>query len=163
MKNKPKEKFCTTCKQTKIASLFAIRKLSPDGLSHDCLQCKRKYGAERYKLKGTQLRQQVKEYYQLNKTKRTQQIKKYRQTEAGKKYVRDNYKSMYSKYTYKWKARSKARYAIKIGTIAHLACEVCHNFLSEAHHPDYSQPLEVWWLCRKHHRMADKGELRLYD
>jgi hypothetical protein len=30
-------------------------------------------------------------------------------------------------------------------------CEVCGALSAEAHHKDYSRPLDVVWLCRKHH------------
>jgi hypothetical protein len=30
-------------------------------------------------------------------------------------------------------------------------CIVCGSLKSEAHHEDYSKPLEVIWLCRRHH------------
>jgi hypothetical protein len=30
-------------------------------------------------------------------------------------------------------------------------CVACDSEKSEMHHEDYSKPLEVWWLCRKHH------------
>jgi hypothetical protein len=30
-------------------------------------------------------------------------------------------------------------------------CEVCGATKVEKHHPDYSKPLEVRWLCREHH------------
>jgi hypothetical protein len=28
---------------------------------------------------------------------------------------------------------------------------VCGTWMVEAHHPDYSSPLDVVWLCRRHH------------
>ncbi|MFC3331681.1 hypothetical protein ACFOEM_04310 [Paenalcaligenes hominis] len=30
-------------------------------------------------------------------------------------------------------------------------CEVCGKSKVDAHHDDYSKPLEVRWLCREHH------------
>jgi len=30
-------------------------------------------------------------------------------------------------------------------------CEVCGARPAEAHHDDYSRPLEVRWLCKRHH------------
>ena len=43
--------------------------------------------------------------------------------------------------------------AVKDGRLEKLACEYadCTQVKVEAHHPDYSMPLEVLWLCRKHH------------
>lgn len=32
----------------------------------------------------------------------------------------------------------------------------CGSTKVEAHHEDYSKPLEVIWLCKKHHGQADK-------
>lgn len=66
------------------------------------------------------------------------------------------------KYPERHSARIKARYWVEKGRMAHLACQVCGNFLSEMHHPDYNFPLDVWWFCKKHHAMANKGELKLY-
>jgi hypothetical protein len=56
----------------------------------------------------------------------------------------------------KAKARKKLHYAIRKGLVAKAAhCEMCPEPKVQAHHPDYSKPLDVRWLCTKHHRQAD--------
>lgn len=47
-------------------------------------------------------------------------------------------------------ARSKVSDAIKLGKLVRGTC-VCGSLKTEAHHDDYDKPLEVIWLCRKHH------------
>jgi hypothetical protein len=41
--------------------------------------------------------------------------------------------------------------AIRDGRLVHQPCEVCGELAAQAHHPDYTKPLDVQWLCRKHH------------
>lgn len=50
------------------------------------------------------------------------------------------------------KAYSKVKYAIKIGRLKILPCEVCNDPKTHAHHEDYFKPLEVTWLCPIHHK-----------
>jgi hypothetical protein len=50
----------------------------------------------------------------------------------------------------------KVRSAIRKGWIHRGPCEVCFSGPAEAHHDDYSRPLEVRWLCRKHHAALKK-------
>lgn len=52
----------------------------------------------------------------------------------------------------KERCRRKTRYAVKSGALAVAPCEVCGTENVEAHHDDYSNPMQVRWLCRKHHR-----------
>ena len=47
--------------------------------------------------------------------------------------------------------------ALRNKTLKKLPCEKCGCEKSEAHHEDYSKPLEVNWLCKKHHGEADKA------
>ncbi len=37
------------------------------------------------------------------------------------------------------------------GRLLKQVCEKCGDLKAEAHHDDYSKPLEVRWLCIKHH------------
>lgn len=49
-------------------------------------------------------------------------------------------------------ARLAVRRAVKSGALVKANCQDCGSEETEAHHPDYSRPLYVEWLCRKHHR-----------
>ena len=52
----------------------------------------------------------------------------------------------------KLQAHSKLRNALKSGEVTKTECIICGDNKSEGHHPDYSMPLDVVWLCRKHHK-----------
>lgn len=54
------------------------------------------------------------------------------------------------------KAREILNHYLRDNHVARLPCEVCGNPNTEAHHDDYSKPLEVRWLCFKHHRAWHK-------
>jgi hypothetical protein len=41
--------------------------------------------------------------------------------------------------------------AIANGTLVRQTCEVCGYERVDAHHDDYTKPLDVRWLCRSHH------------
>jgi hypothetical protein len=51
----------------------------------------------------------------------------------------------------KVKARRILRTSILFGRAVKLPCRDCGSKKVEAHHTDYSKPLEVIWLCHKHH------------
>ncbi len=53
----------------------------------------------------------------------------------------------------KAKAHRIVRTAIKAGTLIKQPCEVCGTTARiAAHHKDYTEPLEVNWLCQSHHQ-----------
>ncbi len=41
--------------------------------------------------------------------------------------------------------------AVRQGVIKKLPCKNCGDIKTHGHHPDYDKPLEVMWLCKKHH------------
>ena len=51
----------------------------------------------------------------------------------------------------RYKAKALVLKAIRKGLLVRLPCEVCGMEPTQAHHNDYRKPLQVRWLCRKHH------------
>ena len=51
----------------------------------------------------------------------------------------------------KTRARLAVTHAVRDGLLSRLPCTVCGDREADAHHDDYSKPLEVVWLCRRHH------------
>ena len=56
----------------------------------------------------------------------------------------------------KVKAHQIVAEAIKDGILQRKPCQRCGDWPVLAYHPDYSQPLNVWWLCPKCHARITK-------
>lgn len=61
------------------------------------------------------------------------------------------------RYPERVKARVKVETAIRSGKLTRGVCEVCGDPKVQGHHEYYNKPLEVKWLCRKHHQELHKG------
>ena len=57
--------------------------------------------------------------------------------------------------------RMRTNYAVRSGKLTRQPCEVCGDPKSQAHHNDYSKPLEVRWLCSQHHGEQHRKPLEL--
>lgn len=62
-----------------------------------------------------------------------------------------------ARYPERISAREKVRYALRCGKLVKGPCETCGCERVQAHHDDYSKPLEVRWVCRPHHRALHGG------
>jgi hypothetical protein len=92
-----------------------------------------------------------KEYYAKNRLSiRAQQADW--QKGIGKDTWLKSHREYEARNPHKVAARRKVSNALQAGTIQKLACAQCGSPRAQAHHPDYSKPLEVIWLCRKHHQ-----------
>jgi hypothetical protein len=126
---------CRLCEKIKPVDAFGKSKNYRDGIKNDCKSC-------------------------CNEA-----VAMYRRTPEGmaKKSAYDKqYKSLHreakNRYSYRWNdanrekknAQASAWQAIKAGKLVRLPCW-CGETKVEGHHLDYSKPLEVIWLCRKHH------------
>jgi ribosomal protein S27AE len=54
-------------------------------------------------------------------------------------------------------ARWRCSEAIRKGELTRSTCETCGAEKAEAHHDDYSKPLDVRWLCRQCHAAHHRG------
>lgn len=61
-----------------------------------------------------------------------------------------------ARYPERISARRKAQAAVARGRLQRQPCERCGHPDVEAHHPDYSKPLDVVWLCHTHHGEASR-------
>lgn len=59
------------------------------------------------------------------------------------------------------KVRWAFRDALKDNRLVRQPCFVCGETEVDGHHPDYSAPLSVVWLCKEHHKQLHK-EARLF-
>lgn len=101
-------------------------------------------------------RERSRRHYEANKESRTEQIDAYRATARGKETRRRSEARMKVKYPARYAARQAVKIALAKGELVKRPCEKCGDVVSQAHHSDYSKPLDVVWLCVKHHKEADK-------
>jgi hypothetical protein len=173
-------KICSVCKKEKLVSEFYKNKYTKTGLKSECKICHIK-GVRLYqksekgindKLKYSSSEKRMDVLKKYNKSeKRKISIKKYDQSERGlekaKKFrisekgifLRKKHKLIYNKKGCGF-VDSKVRHAIKHGLLIKQPCEICNSDKNiEAHHQNYSLPLDVVFLCRKHHKQHH-AELR---
>jgi len=63
-------------------------------------------------------------------------------------------------YKLKAKAQRKVGTEIEAGRLVRGNCEQCSKPNAQAHHEDYSKPLEIIWLCRSCHTFKHAEEKR---
>ncbi len=132
-------KTCTSCGSSKAPSEFGKRLASADGLSASCSSC---------------LRDRDRARYQKEKTKRAERHKRYANG-VGKAACTAAKERWLDKNKIKRAAHVIVGNAIKYGQLTKAPCVVCGG-KAQAHHENYSKPLEVVWLCPEHHKERHK-------
>ncbi len=139
----PQEKTCFKCGETKASSDFYKHPEMADGLLGKCKECTKSDTKENY-LSDIPKRQEY-ERKRTSRLARKEQNRKYRKK---RKFNQEKYR-----------AGNMLHSAIRDGRLIRQPCEVCGDIKSQGHHDDYSKPLEVRWLCFKHHQMQH-GKLK---
>jgi hypothetical protein len=115
-----------------------------------CIKCKKLQPLTEFNRRNSY---NNKQYYQAlcyECSKPLQALKWKRYKNRYRNRISRYYKKYYESNKNKQTAKSKARWAIKIGKLKPQLCEICKQ-KAEMHHDNYNQPLRVLWLCRKHH------------
>ncbi len=129
------KKKCKDCGVAKEQSSFY-------GIQGECKDCTRIRVAANYR--------RNRDYYQAYEVRRN--------THPSRKAARLKYQQAQRRANpTKYLARGKVLRAVKAGSLKKEPCAVCGAITVEAHHTDYSKPLLVVWLCKKHHVEADKS------
>ena len=137
-------KFCTVCNTYKLLESFSKHSDGcKQGLRSQCKSCcadKNKIWYDE-KVKDPDFIEKQRQKYSVQNLKRDQKTE----------YNSEKYLRYKEKNKDRLIARDKVHKAIDAGKIFKKPCEKCGNIKSEAHHEDYTKPLDVIWLCRIHH------------
>jgi hypothetical protein len=145
--NEIKEKMCFKCGNVYPLSNFYKHPQMADGHVNKCKDCNKKDVADNY--------QSNREHYAAYEQERFQRPERKAATLEYQRRARSTHPD-------KFKARSAVSNALRDGYLQRQPCEKCGNEKSQAHHPDYSRPLDVEWLCFRHHREAH-GQVVIKD
>lgn len=129
-------KVCFKCKQQKSPVDFYKHPMMADGRLGKCKECTKKDVQENYRLR----REQYSEY----DAKRCQTPERKAQQRAT--IARARVRS-----PEKYRARQAVGRAVRSGKLRRMPCEVCGSLRVQAHHHDYSKPLDVHWMCWRCH------------
>jgi hypothetical protein len=67
----------------------------------------------------------------------------------------------YERFPEKKAAHLAFHQAVKVGRVKRKPCKICGLANAQGHHPDYSKPLEVVWLCPSHHKLVHLGRVNI--
>jgi len=146
------KKICRKCgKELDIDSFYKHKKMA-DGRLNVCIDCTK----SRVKKHRNENIERIREY-DRERSKREESVlarKKYSKTEGGKiSHSRCN-KAYRDRYPLKYAAHTFISNAVKYGLIRReCKCSECESeYKVEAHHDDYSKPMEIRWLCELCHK-----------
>lgn len=105
-------------------------------------------------------RENGRQWYRKNRKKKIAQTKAYHKTPRGKLATKISDARQNSKFPEKRLARTLVGMAQRKKLIIKQPCEICGILKVEAHHDDYSKPLDVKWFCNKHHKEYEKKAVK---
>lgn len=138
------EKRCFKCQIFKLISEFYTHPRMTDGHLGKCKTCTKKDVSTR----EDRLRKDP--TWVINKRKRSR-IKSAKRKVPTPIENRKREMRWRTVHPQKYKAHYLTTNAVRDKRLQRKPCEVCGDEKVQAHHDDYSKPLKVKWLCKKHH------------
>ena len=151
-------KKCKKCGAEKSLDDFYKHTGMKDGHLNICKLCKRGYAKVYFKTDTGKATEQRRNQKPERKKFHAKNLKRWRRENPEKALA------LRKKHPEKYKARNAVSSAIRSGKLIPQPCEVCGTVDNiNAHHEDYSKPLDVNWLCKKHHELIEKQKEDLYE
>lgn len=143
-------KECFKCLTVKSLSEFYKHPGMADGHLNKCKECTK---ADSNKHRAENL-ERVQEYDRSrgNLPHRVAAREAYAETERGKAALLRAKSSYRQRNPIRAAANNAVSKAVRSGKLKKLPCIVCGAEKVEGHHPVYSLPLDVVWLCKEHHQ-----------
>ena len=149
-------KTCTRCGIRKQLPDFHKDRTAKDGLQLRCKDCAKIY----YETHRKNRLSYSKAYHKAHKKDRTnyqkahkKELAEWRRSPKGREIRKRADTKYHLKHPERRIALGVVCYVVKIGKLKRsVFCEECGlPAKTEGHHPDYSKPLDVVWLCKKCH------------
>lgn len=145
---------CTQCGES-----FAALRRTHKYCSRSCLKAAwRPWQVEYQRKHPEKMADSGKRWYEENRERRLAAIREYRRSDKGKTVVRETYQRMRARHPEKLAARQAVLIALRKGDLTKQPCQQCGAAKTQAHHDDYSKPLDVRWLCQPCHVAHHKKE-----
>ena len=143
-------KICMKCNKEKELEEFYKHPKMADGHLNKCIECAKKDVNKRYDT--------LKDSPEFILAERNRTRERYYRLKYKDKYVqsgeqkRRTIEKYFDNYPERKKVANIVSNKIRDGHLEKQPCEICKSTINvQAHHEDYSKPLDITWLCVKCH------------
>ncbi len=149
-------KMCTNCGQEKALPEFHKNASGAGGRHSQCKDCKALYSKGYHRKHRDAINAKARARWEGHPGKYREQMRvRYRRNA-------DVLNARSRAYSKNHKEGKVARDAVRRSKASAQPCEICGTTeIIHGHHEDYAKPLEVRWLCARHHRRLHHGHFDL--
>lgn len=147
-------KSCISCGESKPIDDYYVHPQMGDGRLNKCKECCKVHVRANRALRLEYYRE-----YDRDRTydpKRVAMRRAYAKSERAKEIIAAGKVAWSKRNPEKYQARCAVNNALRDGRLKKKDCELCGLDKSQAHHEDYSRPLDIIWLCAGCHSKVHK-------